>query len=159
MATNRRRLAPDARLSPRHAALIRESWWLLVVAAVGFLALVLLTYHKTDAGWSFSGAGTPIQNKGGVVGAWIADVLLYLFGVSAWWWVFAGIVLVVASYRRMGAPARLDGTSRERHHLWLTAPGFILVLLASAALEALRLYRLPATLPQSPGGEIGRAHV
>jgi len=78
-----------------------------------------------------------------------------LFGVSAWWWVFAGIVLVVAGYRRMSAPARLDGTSRERHHLWLTAPGFILVLLASAALEALRLYRLPATLPQSPGGAIG----
>ena len=152
MATNRRPLASDARFSPRHAALIRESWWLLVVAAVGFLALVLVTYHKTDAGWSFSGAGTPILNKGGVVGAWIADVLLYLFGVSAWWWVFAGIVLVVAGYRRMG---RLDGTSRERHHLWLTAPGFILVLLSSAALEALRLYRLPATLPQLPGGAIG----
>src|SRR5439155_642698 len=132
-----------------------ESWWLLVVAAVGFLALILLTYHKTDAGWSFSGAGAPIQNKGGVVGAWVADVLLYLFGVSAWWWVFAGIVLVVAGYRRMGAPARFEGPARERHHLWLTAPGFILVLLASAALEALRLYRLPATLPQSPGGAIG----
>jgi len=154
-ATNRRRLASDARLSPRHAALIRESWWLLVVAAVAFLALVLVTYHKTDAGWSFSGAGTPLQNKGGVVGAWIADVLLYLFGVSAWWWVFTGIVLVVAGYRRVSGPARLDGTSRERHHLWLTAPGFILVLLASAGLEALRLYRLPATLPQSPGGAIG----
>src|SRR5258708_20663694 len=55
----------------------------------------------------------------------------------------------------MGAPGRLDGTSRVRHHLWLTAPGFILVLLASAALEALRLYRLPTTLPQSPGGAIG----
>ena len=84
MATNRRPLPSDARLSPRHAALIRESWWLLVVAAVGFLALILLTYHKTDAGWSFSGAGAPIQNKGGVVGAWVADILLYLFGVSAW---------------------------------------------------------------------------
>jgi S-DNA-T family DNA segregation ATPase FtsK/SpoIIIE len=155
VAANRRPLPSDARLSPRHAALIRESWWLLVVAAVGFLALILVTYHKADAGWSFSGAGTPIQNKGGVVGAWIADVLLYLFGVSAWWWVFAGIVLVVAGYRRMGAPARQDGTARERHHVWLTAPGFILVLLASAGLEALRLYRLSATLPQSPGGAIG----
>src|SRR5260221_7393756 len=104
VATNRRRLASDARLSARHAALIRESWWLLVVAAVGVLALVLVTYHKTDAGWSFSGAGMPIQNKGGVVGAWIADVLLYLFGVSAWWWVFAGIVLVVAGHPRIGPP-------------------------------------------------------
>src|SRR5438046_2234897 len=155
VTTSRRPVPSDLRFSPRHAALIRESWWLVVVAAVAFLSLILATYQKTDAGWSFSGAGTPIQNKGGVAGAWIADLLLYLFGVSAWWWVFAGIVLVVAGYRRMGAQGRLAGTTGERHHLWLTAPGFILILLASAALEALRLYRLPATLPQSPGGAIG----
>ena len=155
MTTSRRPVPSDLRFSPRHAALIRESWWLVVVAAVAFLTLILATYQKTDAGWSFSGAGMPIQNKGGVAGAWIADLLLYLFGVSAWWWVFAGIVLVVAGYRRMGAQGRLAGTTGERHHLWLTAPGFVLVLLASAALEALRLYRLPATLPQSPGGAIG----
>jgi S-DNA-T family DNA segregation ATPase FtsK/SpoIIIE len=35
-------------------------------------------------------------------------------------------------------------------------PGFVLLLLASCALEALRLYRLPATLPQAPGGAIGQ---
>jgi hypothetical protein len=32
----------------------------------------------------------------------------------------------------------------DRHHPWLAVPGFALVLLSSAALEALRLYRLPA---------------
>src|SRR5258707_15341350 len=102
LAMNRRIRPPDARLSPRHTALIRESWWLLVVAAVAFLTLILATYHKTDAGWSFSGTGTAIQNKGGWVGAWMADLLLYLFGLSAWWWVFAGVVLVIAGYQRMG---------------------------------------------------------
>src|SRR6266480_1700346 len=85
VTTSRRPVPSDLRFSPRHAALIRESWWLVVVAAVAFLTLILATYQKTDAGWSFSGAGTPIQNKGGVAGAWIADLLLYLFGVSAWW--------------------------------------------------------------------------
>ncbi len=145
----------DARFSPRHAALIRESWWLLVVAAVAFLTLILATYHKTDAGWSFSGTATTIQNKGGWVGAWVADLLLYLFGLSAWWWVFAGVVLVVAGYRRVSAQGWLDSTAAERHHPWLAVPGFIVVLLASAALEALRLYRLPAMLPQSPGGAVG----
>ncbi len=145
----------DAMFSPRHAALIRESWWLLVVAAVAFLTLILATYHKTDAGWSFSGTATTIQNKGGWVGAWVADLLLYLFGLSAWWWVFAGVVLVVAGYRRVSAQGWLDSTAAERHHPWLAVPGFIVVLLASAALEALRLYRLPAMLPQSPGGAVG----
>src|SRR6185503_8612094 len=90
--------------------------------------------------WSFSGSGTAIHNKGGAVGAWLADLLLYLFGVSAWWWVFAGIVLVETA---------------DRHHPWLAVPGFALVLLSSSALEALRLYRLPALLPHTPGGALG----
>jgi S-DNA-T family DNA segregation ATPase FtsK/SpoIIIE len=88
---------------------------------------------------------------GGVVGAWLADVLLYLFGFSAWWWVFAGIVLVVTGYRRVAHAEE----SAERHHPWLAVPGFVLVLSASASLEALRLYRLPAALPQAPGGAVG----
>ena len=150
---SRRGSRSDASLSPKAAAVVREAWWLLVVALLAFLTLTLATYHKSDAGWSYSGTGATIQNKGGVVGAWLSDLMFYLFGHSAWWWAFAGIVLVVAGYRRMIAS---DHTNVEgRHHPWLAVPGFALLLLASAALEALRLYRLPATLPQQPGGAIG----
>ena len=152
----RRQAAPAARpqaaeptLSPRLVRLLHESWWLLVVAAFIYLALVLATYSKADPGWSFSGSGGPLQNKGGVVGAWLADLLLYLFGLSAWWWVAAGVVVVVTGYRR------LTHQEAERHHPWLAIPGFALVLLASASLEALRLYRLPAQLPSASGGALG----
>src|SRR5215472_7337857 len=148
-ALNRRVSAQNGRFSPRHTALIRESWWLLAVAVVGFLTLILATYHRSDPGWSYSGTSPIVQNKGGVVGAWLADLLLYLFGLSAWWWAFAGIVLVVLGYRRVIRPGP---ESAERHHPWLAVPGFAMVLVASAALEALRLYRLPVTLPQAPGG-------
>jgi len=136
-------------LSPRFARLLHESWWLLIVVALIYLALVLATYQKTDASWSFSGSGAPLQNKGGVVGAWVADLLLYLFGLSAWWWVIAGVVVVVSGYRRLTREAV------ERHHPLLAIPGFALVLVASASLEALRLYRLPAMLPNTPGGALG----
>jgi len=151
--TNRRASRPEPSLSPKAAALVRESWWLLVVALLTFLTLTLATYHKTDAGWSYSGTGAMIQNTGGAVGAWLSDLLFYLFGFSAWWWVFAGIILVVAGYRRIIAAGRTD--VEPRHHPWLAVPGFVVLLLASAAVEALRLYRLPATLPQHPGGAIG----
>jgi len=150
---NRRATRPEPSLSPKAAALVRESWWLLVVALLTFLTLTLATYHKTDAGWSYSGTGAMIQNKGGAVGAWLSDLLFYLFGFSAWWWVFAGMVLVVAGYRRIIAADRSD--VEPRHHPWLAVPGFVVLLLASAAVEALRLYRLPAILPQHPGGAIG----
>ena len=137
-------------LSPRFARLVRESWWLLVVAGFLWLALILATYTKTDPGWSFSGIGAPIANKGGVIGAWLADLLLYLFGASAWWWVVAGVVLVVAGYRRIGHPEL-----ETDHPLSLGVVGFGLVLITSAALEALRLYNLPLTLPQAAGGALG----
>ena len=81
-------------MSPRFARLVRESWWLFVVAAFAWLALILATYTKTDRGWSFTGTGAAVGNKGGAAGAWLADLLLYLFGFSAWWWVVAGVVLV-----------------------------------------------------------------
>jgi len=144
-----RSAATESSLSPRLTKLLHESWWLLIVVVFIYLALILATYHKSDAAWSFSGSGAPLQNKGGVVGAWVADLLLYLFGLSAWWWVAAGLIVVVSGYRR------LTHDDVERHHPWLAIPGFALVLLASASLEALRLYRLPALLPSTPGGALG----
>ncbi len=115
--------ASSAALSPRFARLVRESWWLLVVAAFVWLALILATYSRADPGWSFSGVGTPVANKGGIAGAWLADLLLYLFGLSAWWWVTAGVVLVVAGYRRIGHPELASD-----HPLSLGVLGFALVL-------------------------------
>jgi S-DNA-T family DNA segregation ATPase FtsK/SpoIIIE len=137
-------------LSPRFARLVRESWWFIVVAAFIWLALILATYDKSDRSWSFTGKSDIISNRGGVVGAWLSDLLLYLFGFSAWWWVVAGIVLVVSGYRRIHHPDRATD-----HPLPLGALGFGLVLLCSAALEALRFYKLPATLPSAAGGALG----
>src|SRR6202165_6016570 len=139
----------ESSLPPRFARLLHESWWLLIVVGFIYFALVLATYHRSEAGWSFSGSGAPLQNKGGVVGAWVADLLLYLFGLSACWWVIAGVVVVVSGYRRLTREAV------ERHHPLLAIPGFALVLVASASLEALRLYRLPPLLPHTPGGGLG----
>src|SRR5215471_4899952 len=156
MSMTSRARAPRRALAPRFAALLRESWWLFIVAFFAYLALVLTTYARGDPGWSFSGDGSAIHNKGGVAGAWIADLLLYLFGASAWWWVFAGAILIVAGFHRLSARAANDSEFEPRHHPWLAVPGFACVLLASAALEALRLYRLPMTLPQGPGGALGQ---
>lgn len=137
-------------LSPRFARLLRESRWLVVVAALLYLTLILGSYTRTDPGWSFSGTGAPVGNRGGVVGAWIADLLLYLFGLSTWWLVIAGVVLIVQGYRRIADPDR-----ESDHPLLYGSIGFVLVIVASAAIEAIRLWRLPASLPGTPGGAFG----
>ena len=148
----RRTTLPERELSPRFARLLRESWWLLVVAGFLYLALILITYSTADPGWSRTGFGEPIANRGGVIGAWISDLLLYLFGFSAWWWVVGGVVLVIAGYRRVVHPEHASD-----HPFALGAAGFALVLLSSAALESIRLWRLPAALPLAPGGALGDA--
>src|SRR4029453_10354151 len=121
-AIHRRSNREEPTLSPKAAALVREAGWLLVVALLAFLTLILATYHRADPGWSYSGAAgsTAIQNKGGVVGAWLADLLFFFFGVSCWWWVFAGVILVVGGFRRIAAHDH--GQSEARHHPWLAIP-------------------------------------
>jgi S-DNA-T family DNA segregation ATPase FtsK/SpoIIIE len=147
---NRRAADAGTELSPRFARLVRESWWLLVVAAVGYLALILASYTATDPGWSFSGTGAPIGNRGGVVGAWIADLMLYLLGASAWWFAIGGLVLVVAGFRRVVRPEESD-----EHPLSFRFLGFGLVILASAALEGVRAVKVGMALPLAPGGAFG----
>ena len=54
--------------------------WLVL----GFILLSLAGYSRNDPGWSLSvGSGGIVNNYGGYVGAFVADVLLSLFGRSA----------------------------------------------------------------------------
>ena len=137
-------------LAPRITALLREVWWLLAVAVAVYLCMILVTYHPEDPGWSRTGGGHAVANAGGSFGAWFSDLLLYLFGVSAWNWVFLGLYLVWWGYRQIGEVER-----EHRHGLTITLSGFLTVLLASSTLESLRFHTLSARLPLSPGGAIG----
>ncbi|WP_028453356.1 DNA translocase FtsK [Chitinilyticum aquatile] len=139
-----------AALPPQLANVLRESWWLLLVAAVVYLCIVLFTYHPGDPGWSNS-VERPIQNRGGSLGAWIADVLLSLFGMSAWWWIPFCFAAIWWGYRRIDRVA----TESSRPVLLLSCTGFLFILCASASIEALRFYTLTPPLPQSAGGMIG----
>jgi S-DNA-T family DNA segregation ATPase FtsK/SpoIIIE len=131
---------------------MRESWCLLVAAVLIYIALILSTYTKSDRGFSFTGASDTIANRGGVVGAYLSDLLLYLFGFSAWWWVAGGLMLLIVGFRRIADPDR----PRE-HPPWLAVSGFALVLLSSASIESIRLWKLPAILPLAPGGAFGES--
>ena len=127
-------------------------------AAALYLVLILATYQRTDPAWSHTGAGALARNAGGRVGAVGADVLLYLFGMSAWWLVALLLYLVIAGYKRLGQDVddAIGGmTLLDRRSLVAVFSGFGLLLASSSALEALRLYTLKAQLPLLPGGILG----
>jgi len=135
---------------PRLAALIREAWLLVLVLIAAYLALILVTYSASDPGWSRSMASETTHNAGGRFGARAADVLLSLFGTSAYWWVVFMLFAVHWGYRRLDASA-----PRDRRSMVVACSGFLALLLASASLEALRVHVPQTQLPAAPGGIIG----
>jgi S-DNA-T family DNA segregation ATPase FtsK/SpoIIIE len=151
--------SPASKSTPLPAkivALLRESRWLLLLAAALYVVLVLYGYDRNDPAWSHSASGAVAHNPGGVFGAWFADILLYIFGFSAWWWVALLLQRVWVGYRGITSEAHVSGLF-DRRALWVALSGFALLLLSSSALEALRLYNLKVALPQAPGGMLGAA--
>ena len=151
--------SPSTQASPSQsqqhgASLLREAWWLGLVLAGLYLAVILITYYQQDASWSHqSSDGVLIRNAGGAVGAWVADMLLYLFGFSAWWWV------VLTFYSTWLIYLRLELTVSERPFLVFNLVGFALLIIASTALEAGYLISLQVSLPLVAGGMLGNAMV
>ena len=131
-------------LPARLAGLVREAKWLLLGAAAVYLLLLFITYHRADPGWSHTGTDAVIHNAGGAVGAWLADILLYLFGLSAYWLVALGGLAVLWGLRRYDAKS-----------VGFAIGGFVALILSSASLEALRLHSLAVQLPLAPGGLFG----
>ncbi len=130
--------------------ILRESRWLLFVACAIYLTVVLFGYHRTDPAWSHTGTGAMTLNPGGILGAYLSDLLFYLFGMSAWWWVGLVLQRVWAGYQNL----RIDSVFDKRT-LWVSSVGFLLLILSSSALEAVRLYTLKVALPLAPGGVFG----
>ena len=153
MPGNENTLAGDAvrnPLPPRIAALLREFGWFALLAVALYLLIVLYTYHKGDPGWSHSLRATAIRNAGGVIGAYLSDLLLYLFGMSAYWWVLFCAALVAWGFRRIEVVPDTD-----RRSYVVVGIGFLVLLIASSGIEFLRLHTLKAILPLAPGGVIG----
>lgn len=137
-------------LPPKIAALLREAWWLAFAGLGVYLAMVLFTHDKSDPSWSHAGTHTQVHNKGGELGAWISDISFYLFGVSAWWAVVLCGYIIFWGYKQIDKVALSD-----RRSLFVALSGFVILLLASSGLEALRLYNLSTSLPLSAGGMMG----
>jgi len=137
-------------LTEKILSLLRESRWLALMALAVYFVLVLYGYDLTDSAWSHSADTVIAHNPGGVAGAWISDLVLYIFGFSAWWWVVYLLHRVLSSYRNI----RADSLFRERSG-WLAIVGFAVLLFSSSALEALRLYTWQVALPLAPGGMAG----
>ncbi len=151
-----RNTAGRAPLPGRLARLLLEARWIAMAVAFLYFVLILLSYNKADPGWSHANTVPQIANLGGKAGAWLADLLLFIFGFSAWWWGGLFLRAVWRGYRRL---KDTDPAPREPEHQdefiirWI---GFALMFAGSVGLEYLRMWSWDVDLPRAPGGVLGQ---
>ncbi|MDO8701864.1 MAG: DNA translocase FtsK 4TM domain-containing protein [Undibacterium sp.] len=155
--TRNRSNTPAAPLPNRLVILLTEARWILFAAFCVYLILILLTYNKIDPGWSQASVVPKIANVGGRVGAWIADLLLFIFGISAWWFCVVLVRLVWADYRRLNRRLLSNSNEDEPHgyEKFIQIAGFLLLLIGSMGIEFLRKHSMSIPLPRAPGGVLG----
>ena len=126
---------------------LRES----AVIGLGVLALVLLvalaTYNRDDPGFSSAVDSTVVHNRIGPIGAWLADVLFFLFGRPAF---LFPIMLGASSWLLL---RRGQGERGSRMNTAVRIAGFVLVLVTSCGLTT--LHWAAGDLRESAGGVVG----
>jgi S-DNA-T family DNA segregation ATPase FtsK/SpoIIIE len=146
--------AGEAKAPTRFSAAVHRGLRESGVIALGVIALVLIvalgSFDARDPGFSFTGADAGVHNRIGPMGAWIADLLYFLFGRPAW---LLPAALLFAAVRIARGHKTVEHTSGLNSFVRVT--GFIIVLIVSCALAA--LHWSPGTLRQSAGGVIGSA--
>jgi len=138
----------------RFARLVWEVKWLAFMALTVALFAILFTYSKTDPAWSHANQVATISNLGGRLGAWIADLMLYVFGASAYWWVILLLRRAVRGWQELNA-LKLPGQSLAPEPFWPRFFGFGLTLFSSMCLESIRMHSMTMDLPRPPGGVLG----
>src|SRR5579862_3197152 len=109
--------------------------------------MALASYSPDDPGFSFTGNAAPVHNRIGIIGAWLADVLFFLFGRPAF---LFPVLLAAWSWALL---RRTQGEPGSRVNTAVRIAGFVLVLITSCGLTT--LHWSPGALRETAGGVVG----
>ncbi|MES2325692.1 MAG: DNA translocase FtsK 4TM domain-containing protein [Pseudomonadota bacterium] len=145
-------------LPNRLVRLLSEARWIALAVIFLYFVMILLTYNKGDPGWSHEVEVATVANMGGRAGAYLADLMLFIFGFSAWWWCICFLRLVWKGYRSLTNKFVMETENDPEHHQepvirWI---GFALLFVGSLGLEFLRMWSMAVQLPRAPGGVLGK---
>ena len=137
----------DETSKTRRVTLRKEIAGLIWLALGLFLLLCLVSFNQGDPSWNTSIRPDEISNLGGVVGAYLADILFQTFGLPA-------LLLPLACFLVAWRLLRM----RELRFRLQRTLAFFALLLSLAGLLALRFKQIPlfgSTLDEA-GGAAGR---
>ncbi|MFC5459094.1 DNA translocase FtsK [Massilia niabensis] len=148
--------APRSPMPRRLARLLSEARWIATAVAFLYFVMILLSYNKADPGWSHANTVASISNMGGRAGAWMADLLLFIFGFSAWWWGVLFLRTVWRGYRHLTGKLAAPAEPEHQDEFIIRWIGFGLMFAGSVGLEYLRMWSWHVELPRAPGGVLGQ---
>lgn len=129
----------------------------MVLGVVSFyLFICLISYSSQDPGPFHLGGQNPVDNWGGGVGAWLADLLFNLFGKMA----YLLLLLALAWGWRWVWPDRAEqaGASEENaltlSKVFAPIAGFVLAMVGACGLDNL-YFQAGETVPYVSGGVLG----
>ncbi|WP_245156911.1 DNA translocase FtsK [Lysobacter arenosi] len=138
--------------SPRRQRLMRDIALIIIAPVLLYLLASLVTFSPQDPGWSHAGSITaPLHNVGGRVGAFTADILLYLCGYVAF--LLPLMLGAVAWIALFGMDEDGDGDADLGPALRLI--GIVGFLVAATGLLHLRVAS-PDSFSAGSGGMLGR---
>lgn len=130
---------------------LKEGALIAIGALCLFLVMALLTYGKDDPGWSHNSKIEDVQNFGGPVGSYSADILFMVLGYFAY--IFP-LLLAIKTWQIF----------RQRHEPWQWSGwlfswrliGLVFLILSGAALAHIH-FHAPTGLPAGAGGALGES--
>ncbi|MGK2914065.1 MAG: DNA translocase FtsK [Porticoccaceae bacterium] len=137
----------------RRQLLLKEGALIGWLAICAYLIVALTTYSPEDPGWFDTGAGGPIANAAGPVGASLANVFFHLFGYLAYLFPLLLAVRALGVFRtRKHSVSSFDGVI-----FVLRIVGLVLVMVSATALAALHHGDSIGAAPFAVGGILGSA--
>lgn len=111
-----------------------EAGLISIILLAIFMMLSLVSYHASDPGWSQTAWGGDIRNAAGPAGAWLADILLFAFGFSAY---LVPFFMVLVGWVTLWRPRALSDICYLT--LSLRIIGFLMLLLSLLALASMNV--------------------
>ncbi len=130
---------------------LREVGMLLSFAVATYILVALLSYNVQDASWSHSGTNEVTLNFGGIAGAWIADLLFYLFGYLSF------LLPVMIFYNGIILVKTRNFSAEDRYQMLVIRwSGFVIILISGCALSSLHFAVEAGVMPLDSGGILGQ---
>tara|TARA_R110002073_G_scaffold16872_5_gene64298 strand:- start:2097 stop:4379 length:2283 start_codon:yes stop_codon:yes gene_type:complete len=116
-----------------------------------YLILALMSFDISDPGWSYTGSNLEVQNLVGASGAWLADVLFFVFGYLS---VVFPVMLAWQAWLMVAR--RQQDLAFDWAIFGFRSVCFLIALIAAAGLAALHFYESGIALREGSGGVLGQ---